>query len=59
MSNNNLKTTNILSQLPNIIILSSLFWLQPVFAETLKVIEGANQVIPAGQTSEDIRFITT
>ncbi|MFK5971082.1 MAG: Ig-like domain-containing protein [Candidatus Marithrix sp.] len=56
MLNNNLKPTNILSQLPSIIILSSLFWLQPAFAETLKVIEGANQVIPSGQTSEDISF---
>ncbi|MCK5524629.1 MAG: hypothetical protein KAI83_16005 [Thiomargarita sp.] len=55
----NLKPTNILSQLQGIIF-GSLFlcWWQPVFAEMLTVIEdaGANQVIHAGQISEDIRF---
>jgi len=53
----NLKPTNIWLQLPGV-ILGSLFlcWWQPGFAEILTVIEGANQVIPAGQISEDIRF---
>ena len=53
----NLKPTNILSQLQGIIF-GSLFlcWWQPVFAEMLTVIQGADQFIPAGQISEDIRF---
>jgi hypothetical protein len=40
------------------IIFGSLFlcWWQPGFAEMLTVIEGANQVIPASQISEDICF---
>lgn len=52
-----MKSTNVRSRLPGI-ILGSLFlcWWQPGFAEILTVIEGANQVIPAGQTSADIRF---
>jgi hypothetical protein len=55
----NLKPTNILSQLQGIIF-GSLFlcWWQPGFAEMLTVIQGADadQSIPAGQISEDIRF---
>jgi len=61
MSNNNrssnLKPTNIWSQLPGIIFGSFfLCWWQPVFAEMLTVNQGADQIIPAGQISEDIHF---